>query len=82
MSNETEKQNVAEKIAGAFKKGVARVDAAIKEHTDEEQEKKVADAVLDVFEEVSDFMPGLLDKVIDFATSRVRKRYDIPDNDK
>jgi hypothetical protein len=34
-----------------------------------------------VIEEVSDIMPYLLDKAIDFTTGRIRKRYNIPDND-
>ena len=82
MSDEVKEKNVAQRVAEAFKKGTARVDGYIKEHTDEEQEKKIADAVLDVIEEISDIMPYLLDKVMDFSTARIRKRYDIPDNDK
>lgn len=81
MSDETKSKNVAEKVKEAFVKGMSRVDAFMKEHTDEDQEKKIADAVLDVIEEISDAMPYLLDKALDFCTTRVRKRYDIPDNE-
>lgn len=74
-------KNIAEKVKEAFIKGRDRIDGFLKEHTDEEQEKKIADAVIDVIEEISDVMPYLLDKALDFCTNRVRKRYDIPDGD-
>lgn len=89
MSNEevkevvekTQEKSIIKRVSEAFKKGRERVDSFLEEHTDEEQEKKIADAVLDVIEEISDIMPYLLNKVMDFSTSRIRKRYDIPDND-
>lgn len=84
MSNETKEKSVAEKISEAFKKGRERIDSIdsfLKEHTDEDHEKKIEDAVIDVIEEISDIMPYLLDKAIDFTTGRIRKRYNIPDND-
>ena len=82
MTDEVKEKSVVERVKDAFTKGAQRVDAFMKDHTDEEAEKKIADAVLDVIEEISDIMPYLLDKTMDFCTSRVRKRYDIPDNDK
>lgn len=82
VAEEAKEKSVAERIKESFQKGMARFDGFMKEHTDEEQEKKIADAVLDVIEEISDVMPYLLDKVMDFSTARIRKRYDIPDNDK
>jgi hypothetical protein len=74
-------KNVAERIKEVFDKGVKTVDSIMTENTNDEQEKKIADAVIDVIEEISDIMPYLLDKAIDFTTGRIRKRYNIPDND-
>lgn len=81
VAEEAKEKSVAERIKESFQKGMSRVDGFMKERTDEEQEKKIADAVIDVIEEVSDIMPYLLDKAIDFTTGRIRKRYNIPDND-
>ena len=81
MSEDVKQESLVSRVVKAFDAAASRVESFAKEHTDDPDEKIIADAIIDVFEEISDMCPFFVDKAIDYATRRVRTQFDIPDND-
>lgn len=56
------------------------IEGLITECTDEEGEKRVADAILDMVEIMAGSMdPAIVGKVLVFVAGRFRAKYDIPE---
>ena len=83
LQKEIKEGPVVERIITAFNNGKDRVERYLESITDDPDEKIVADIVLDFIEEISGapFTPLVLDKMIHLAIMRLRKRFNIPDND-